>query len=485
MRFFALFVYFLASSTRVNAHGTLTKVQVKRTQQTACAVNAKDPECSPSQGVSVRSVISREAGQACSESPSSTCSNEHSDCCAIPGDPTDYYCDHCGLERVVYTASMINNQRWWTNMPAIYWDLPAMVPTKTCMSNDGFGDRGTISVSPGDTLSTAWYVNADHSGLYRFELSCGEDALEADFMANPLTPWKALHRSKELAGSDQLPESRDVGSTRAATDAYYRDRTVCTGTGCDGVGPALWSGHRHMNPSTQAEDSSYCRNNRASCFIEDEIVIPFDTQCSGSATLRWKWNSAEGKEIYAACVDLNIGGAPIDPVPQPPQPQPEACTVADVEIWATGIELLCCQGLNQCLEDRSQDSPLYAQYPEILMCRSHECGESPQTTPTPQPEACTVADVEIWATGVELPCCQGLNQCLEDRSQDSPLFAQFPKIIMCRSQACVVDPSTAPPTDPETTADAERVVAVASSCDKTRVTPVSVLIGSTLAFFFS
>lgn len=429
MRLFALVVGLLTSSTLVNAHGTMTKVQVKRTQQTACSVHSKDPKCNPSQGVSLRSVISRKAGQKCSTASSANkCSNEQADCCAIPGDPTDYNCDHCGLERVMYTANLLTNQKWWTDLPAIYWDLQAVAPTKSCMSKDAFGARGTLRVKPGDTLSTAWYVNADHSGLYRFELACGEDALEANFRLNPLTPWKALHRSKELGGSDKLLESRVVGSTRAETDKYYRDRTICTGTGCDSKGPALWSGNRHMNPSTQKIDSSYCVNNRASCFIEDEFVVPANTKCRGKATLRWKWNSAEGKEIYAACVDLKIegGAAPND-----------GTTAGTTKPKST-------------------------------------------TAGTTKPGVCTKADVETWKTGSEIPCCAGLNKCLEDRPRDSPLYEKFPEIIMCRTQACGGSPST------KTTAKSDRD-GVASSCDKTRVhsKALAVTVGATLAFFFS
>ena len=45
------------------------------------------------------------------------------------------------------------------------------------------------------------------------------------------------------------------------------------------------------------------------CFIEDAFIIPSDTSCRGPATLRWMWNSAEGLETYANCLDIEIQGA--------------------------------------------------------------------------------------------------------------------------------------------------------------------------------
>lgn len=84
-------------------------------------------------------------------------------------------------------------------MPAAHWDEPDQWPKFPCMSRDEFGTRGVATVSAGDTITATTYMNADHSGLYRFELSCGSEATNAAFNAGPVTPWKALHSFKELA----------------------------------------------------------------------------------------------------------------------------------------------------------------------------------------------------------------------------------------------------------------------------------------------
>jgi hypothetical protein len=270
----------LLSATLAMAYGhaNMAKTFVKRTGQTACAVHTDDPQCSSS--TTYRELISREAG-------------------SIPGKETSYFCDWCGLENVP-TVDQISGGQWWTSRPAAHWDESHVVPVKPCMSYDSFGDRGLVAVKAGDVLETSIYMDADHSGLYRFEIACGENATESDYMATPITAWKALHKSKDGVS---LPESRDVGYTREETDAYFR-ATTCCGAGCS----------FRINPSSDGPDSSYCSGDRTNCYIEDSITIPADFQCEGSATLRWKWNSAETPQVYANCLDLKVeggsGGAP-------------------------------------------------------------------------------------------------------------------------------------------------------------------------------
>lgn len=231
---------------------------------------------------------------------------------SLPGGPacaTLGVCDHCALEKTAGEKPLVGNDgsKWWTRMPAAHWDEDDQWPKFACMSRDAFGARGTATVSAGDMITATTYMNADHSGLYRFELSCGMEATNAAFNASPITPWKALHVSKELApGSPPLPAGREVGRTRAETDAYWA-RTVCTGAGC----PYRMNGAQPQYPGgAYNADSGECQTGptgalKLTCFIEDSFVIP-PTSCIGPATLRWMWNSAEGPETYSNCLDLNF-----------------------------------------------------------------------------------------------------------------------------------------------------------------------------------
>merc|ERR1740130_2613863 len=60
-----------------------------------------------------------------------------------------------------------------------------------------------------------------------------------------------------------------------------------------------------MNREIHGLDSPHCQAAPADCFVFDDVVIPA-TQCRGNAVLRWMWNSAEGTEVYANCLDLNV-----------------------------------------------------------------------------------------------------------------------------------------------------------------------------------
>ena len=216
-----------------------------------------------------------------------------------------------------------DGSKWWTRMPAAHWDEPDQWPVFPCMSRDAHGAQGIASVNVGDAITTTFYVNADHSGLYRFEIGCGEQATNADYNAAgaDITPWLALHPSKELPpGAAPLPSSREVGRSRAETDAYYA-RTVCTAATC----PYRMNGGKPGAVAAHELGSTTCgpvpapgtaptvgppvdANSPVQCFVEDTFTIPSGLTCRGPATLRWMWNSAEGLETYANCLDLNIAG---------------------------------------------------------------------------------------------------------------------------------------------------------------------------------
>ena len=268
----------------VHGHGHLLKAVVKPASggadQVACAANANAQECSGGT-VKLRKLIPRSGNDgACAIPPGCelgcpgvTGSGPGGAPCATLG-----VCDHCALEKTAGNKPSVgaDGSKWWTQMPAAHWDEPDQWPVFPCMSRDAFGAQGILNMAVGDQLSTRIYMNADHSGLYRYELrsptpspltrlasrlctslsplasalltfrppvphrslsplsapSCGEEATNAAFNAQPVTPWKALHVSKELApGDTPLAAGREVGSTRAETDAYWT-RTVCTAAGC-------------------------------------------------------------------------------------------------------------------------------------------------------------------------------------------------------------------------------------------------------------
>merc|ERR1719150_760293 len=65
-----------------------------------------------------------------------------------------------------------------------------------------------------------------------------------------------------------------------------------------------------MNSLAKKPESSHCKNNFDDCDIVDTFLIPKDSSCRGNAILRWVWNSAEGPETYANCLDLNMLASP-------------------------------------------------------------------------------------------------------------------------------------------------------------------------------
>lgn len=312
----------LAQVRTCAGHGNLLKASVRRVtnqqQTSACAFNANTAECT-GDNVQMRKLIPRSGNDPpCNQPPGCVlgCPGENG---SGPGGApcaNEGICDHCALEKVAAEKAIVggDGSKWWTKMPAAHWDESDQWPVFPCMTRDDFGARGTVTAGPGDTITTTTYMNADHSGLYRFELGCGSGATNADFFANPVTPWKALHVSKELAAGDTLSTGREVGSTRAETDAYWA-RTVCTAAGCpyrmNGAQPQYPGGAFGITSAEcQAGPNEDPNNPSPTCFIEDTFTLPTALPCTdGPATLRWMWNSAEGLETYANCLDLTIEGA--------------------------------------------------------------------------------------------------------------------------------------------------------------------------------
>jgi len=322
----------------VHGHGHMLRAVVRAgssTPITACAVNAV-PHCQSTAGLKMRKLIPRSGNNPpCNAPPGCElgCEGNGNGPGGTGGGPNDLpcpnqgICDHCALEKTASQKGIVggDDSKWWTRMPAAHWDEPDQWPIFPCMSRDAFGAQGTTTIEAGDSITTTIYVNADHSGLYRYEFACGEQATNADFNAAgaDLTPWLALHPSKELSPLDTpLANSREVGRTRAETDAYY-SRTVCTAANCPyrmngGGGGRPVAAHELGSPSCGPVPAAGTAttvgppvdaNSPVQCFIEDTFTLPRSTACRGSATLRWMWNSAEGLETYANCLDLSIVGS--------------------------------------------------------------------------------------------------------------------------------------------------------------------------------
>lgn len=302
-----LLLVFLSSVVLVTGHGMLT--QISSGSQVACAVNTEG--CTSTNGLKLREVIPRSGNVG-------VCANP-------PGCEASFKCDWCGLERVTTTGNAQIEGKWWASMPAANWDAAQSKPLNPCMTKDVYGTGGVMDVSAGANLTATWYVNADHSGLYQYQLMCGQTATNADFESNRISPWKALHAGNPNKEGVNLAADRNVGTTKAETNVYYQ-KTNCTGAACS----------YRMNRGVNGVMSTQCQQNKADCFITDTITIPINFQCSGSGILRWLWNSAEGPEVFANCLDLKFGGTPVVPQPTVPTPISPTTAVAPTTYTNTG-----------------------------------------------------------------------------------------------------------------------------------------------------
>jgi len=387
----------LAASVRFCAgHGNLLKAVFPQ-DQVVCAGTAPGSLCTPTDGVRARTLIAR-AG-VCDGASDSEC------------DRQPYACDHCGLERKETNDRLPGapNSNWWTGNPAAHWNDRDVWPKHPCMSDQPYGQNGVARVRPGDSVETTVYINADHSGLYQYQLFCGESALSAStggaaqgganekFFgcedgacsaqltpaqndgSGPISPWRALHPDKEGVS---LGEDRVVGTTKEQTDRFLTS-IGCVGAGC---------GYR-INDG-QPITSGYCDGR---CFLYDTVAIP--TGCSGPATLRWMWLSAETPEVYANCVDLNIedaGGGSPSPSPSPiPDDDSGECTAS-----GTCLETQCCSNPQErcyqkdeywagCLESCmpgmiNEDDPLQYQTAWSCILLSQDT-DAPSPSPLPPP----------------------------------------------------------------------------------------------------
>jgi hypothetical protein len=168
------------------------------------------------------------------------------------------------------------------------------------MSNDAFGQRGTLSAAAGETVDVDLYVNADHGGFYRYEYANSTNPSNEDFMANPVSPWYSFHASAETVGT--YP-GRVIGYTKSDTDNYLYDMNRVPGGGLGGD---------RKNPSSQDPTSSFCQSSFDNCFYRDPVALP--AGASGEGVLRLNWFSAETSQIYTNCIDMVVG----DGTPQPP-----------------------------------------------------------------------------------------------------------------------------------------------------------------------
>jgi hypothetical protein len=208
----------------------------------------------------------------------------------IPGEVMSARCDHCVMENRPSNPSI---GQWYTVNPAAHWDNANTYPSIPCMSNDGYGARGTINVQRGESMEFTFYVNADHGGFYRYELVNGTAPSNAQFMGSPISPWYSLHENAE---TNRNYPNRIVGYSKSDTNSYIYDMRRPPGAG-------LGSDRLQGN-------------------LVDRITLP-QGAALGQSILRWNWFSLETGQVYTNCVDVVVGdGAPGSPTSAQPSPTP-------------------------------------------------------------------------------------------------------------------------------------------------------------------
>ena len=92
-----------------------------------------------------------------------------------------------------------------------------------------------------------------------------------------------------------------------------------------------------------------------------------------------------------------------------PSPSP-SCTEQGHNPFASGQDVPCCEGLEPCLGAVWVSSGA----PEYFTCETRDnCSGEATAAPTSLPPGqCTTQDADPWETGEEVPCCNGLESCL-------------------------------------------------------------------------
>jgi hypothetical protein len=261
----------------------------------------------------------------------------------VPGPPQGFRCDWCVLENRPRNGQI--NGQWWTETPAAHWNNPNTWPSIPCMSNDGYGSRGTLNVRAGEAINVQKYMNADHGGFYRYEFANGTNPTNDNFMGNPITPWLSLHASAETGST--YP-GRVVGYTKGDTDAYIYDMPR---------GPGGLIGEARLNPSNQDPDSGFCQSNYNRCFVDDQVTIPPNTP-NGQGVFRWNWFSLETGQVYTNCIDVVVtessgeppapGTPTLPPTTSPPPPSnPGGCGQCWDQNGANNCGMWCTRAWNE------------------------------------------------------------------------------------------------------------------------------------------
>ena len=189
----------------------------------------------------------------------------------IPGPVQDYQCDHCVLENTNKNGQTTGG--WWSSNPGAHVSKGNVQPQVACMSGDGYGARGVLGIRAGENITTSTFVNADHGGFYRYELSYNTNPSNGDFQQ--ITGWWRISENNEGTGEG----SRYVGFNEGDLQNYIQ-RMNCVGGGCTG-------------------------NNNPNRDVSETWEFPGNAR-QGAAVMRWMWYSLETPQIYSHCVDLNI-----------------------------------------------------------------------------------------------------------------------------------------------------------------------------------
>jgi hypothetical protein len=234
----------------------------------------------------------------------------------IPGTEEGYQCDHCVLENTNKNGQTTGG--WWSSNPGAHVSKGNVQPQVACMSRDAYGARGVLGIRAGENITTSTFVNADHGGFYRYDLSYNTNPSNGDFQQ--ITGWWRISENNEGTGQG----SRYVGWNEGDLQNYIQ-RMNCVGAGCTG-------------------------NNNPNRDVSETWQFPGDAR-QGAAVMRWMWYSLETPQIYSHCVDLNIGGGgggnPPPPPPPPPPPSGGCANLYDQCGGSGGTNpgsRSCCQG---------------------------------------------------------------------------------------------------------------------------------------------
>jgi endonuclease/exonuclease/phosphatase family metal-dependent hydrolase len=117
-------------------------------------------------------------------------------------------------------------------------------------------------------------------------------------------------------------------------------------------------------------------------------------------------------------------------------------TVVKKGHYMGGIDLIFTNGVPASSSRSVSGSPSDHPFVAATIGGSTEVPETPTNEETPADADCTSVDNDPWMGGQYKRCCGELEECTEDRDPNSPIFAQYPTVQMCRTSCDATSPVT-------------------------------------------